>query len=121
MEDIKKRIREFVEEYGQASVDHNKEKITEMLGDVKHLRHITGYLQPLEEWFQGMDDGEFPYRSFELGEIEILSVEGNIYEITYPLTIHATSVWPFRNTQKLIINEDGSIRWYNVNHFVFNR
>lgn len=47
--DIENRIREFVLEYSEANVDHNKEKITELLGDVKHLKHITGYIQPLEE------------------------------------------------------------------------
>lgn len=119
--DIKELIRDFVVEYSEANVDHNKSKITEMLGDVKHLRHITGYLQPIEEWFQGMDDGEYPYRKFEVGDIEILSVEDNVYEITYPLTIHATSVWPFRNVQKLIIHEDGTINWYNVNYFTYER
>lgn len=119
--EIKNKIKDFVLEYNKANVEHDKVKITEMLGDVKHLKHITGYVQPLNEWFEGMDNGEFPYRKFEMGEIEILSVEDNVYEITYPLTIFADSVWPFRNVQKLIIHENGTIKWFNVNHFTFNR
>lgn len=121
LEDVNKKIEDFILTYNKANVDHNKPLIREMLGDVKHLKHITGYVQHIDEWFEDMDKGIRNYRRFEMGPIEILDVKDNIYEVSYKLTIVADSVWPFRNTQKLIIHEDGTINWFNVNHFEFDK
>jgi Domain of unknown function (DUF4440) len=69
--------------YHAAMVDARTADLDDLLDPGFALVHITGYIQPKNEWFDVLRSGQFAYHRIEIDEKTIsVSIEGDAAELT---------------------------------------
>lgn len=66
-----KEINQRIEEYYNAMVTGDMHLLAAILDDNFSLTHITGYVQPKNEWLTQMEDGQFIYYNIDVQSTEI--------------------------------------------------
>lgn len=92
--------------------------LNEMMTDDAMLQHITGYLQPKEEWLREVEVDAFTYRTVYSDNFEFEFIGSSKCIVEYDWTIIGNSQWLFRNRMKLIYDGE-NIKWNSRNHLWF--
>lgn len=111
-------IVDFLHKLDQAMVELNISALDEMMAANAVLQHITGYLQPKNEWLKEVEVDAFTYREVSSDNFEFKFNGSNECVVEYDWTIIGNSHWQFRNRIKLVY--DGTtIKWDGRNHLWF--
>jgi ketosteroid isomerase-like protein len=54
--------------YHAAMVEARIDRLAELVDEAYSLIHITGYVQPRDEWFDVIRDGQFDYHKIDIDE-----------------------------------------------------
>jgi ketosteroid isomerase-like protein len=64
--------------YHAAMVEARIDRLAELVDEAYSLVHITGYVQPRDEWFDVIRDGQFDYHRIDIDERALsVSVSGD--------------------------------------------
>ncbi len=111
---MEQQIKQFLNDLDQAMVELDTNKLDYLLANDAILQHITGYLQPKEEWLSAVAVDYFNYRQVSSENISVQQVD-DLYVVTYDWTIIGNSRWPFRN--RLTLKEvNGQLQWTGQNN-----
>lgn len=110
-------VQKFLNDLADAMVSRDVDKLDGMLSDNAVLQHITGYLQPKQEWLDQVQLDYFTYREIYIDEIDI-TYFGDECVVEYNSTIIGNSRWEFRNRVSLKI-EDEKLKWSGENRLWF--
>ena len=55
----------------QAMVDGDTQQLRQLSTRDSHARHISGYNQPREEWFDQIESGDFDYHAIDNSSVEV--------------------------------------------------
>ncbi|WP_327725391.1 nuclear transport factor 2 family protein [Streptomyces europaeiscabiei] len=75
--------------YLQAMLDGDTDALDDLLADGCTLTHITGYVQPKDEWLSQMGTGQFLYHGIEEKSVTV-EVEGNTAHVSGRFVTDAT-------------------------------
>lgn len=76
----------------QAMVDKDIVKLNSILAPSMKLQHMTGYIQPKQEWIDQIQNGEMKYFTSQEDNIKDVHVDGNRASLTGQNRVKA-SVW----------------------------
>ncbi len=76
MENEKEEIIKTVSIYHESMVNQDIETLSKILSGDYYLVHITGYVQPKDEWFQVMKARTFDYHNINIQNLNIEVVDG---------------------------------------------
>jgi ketosteroid isomerase-like protein len=69
--------------YHGAMVEARTDQLAELVDDGYSLVHITGYVQPRDEWFDVIRTGEFDYHTIDIDERTLsVTVSGDAATVT---------------------------------------
>lgn len=76
------------------------------------LTHMTGYVQPLDEWLDGIRRRQYVYHRLEEHDVEIRSLEADRARLVGHITTGITDdgsgqAWPLTCEQDYVRTEDG--------------
>lgn len=62
---------ELLQDYHRAMVEADTDKLAALVDRGFSLTHITGYVQPREEWFHVVRTGQFAYHQIDIDEVAV--------------------------------------------------
>lgn len=70
-ESTQAKVVEVLQEYHRAMVEADTDRLAVLVDRQFSLTHITGYVQPRDEWFHVVRTGQFDYHHIDIDEVEI--------------------------------------------------
>jgi hypothetical protein len=71
MKNVQQEISNLVSQYHASMVSKDTNTLNHLIDDNYYLVHITGYVQPKQEWFQVMSSGTFDYHDISIRSLKI--------------------------------------------------
>lgn len=113
----KQLVIDFLNTLSTAMVARDIETLDAIMEDDAVLQHITGYLQPKDEWLAQVAVDYFTYREISIDNVDV-EFGNNMCYVEYDSTIVGNSRWPFRN--RVTLKFDGeSLKWTGCNQLWF--
>lgn len=98
-------------DFAAAMMASDKRALRSMLADSFTLTHITGYLQPAEEWLREIDEGQFIYHGISVKDRRVRITSDSAEVIARTLTdakvYGSRHVWPLQLTVHFSKKGDG--------------
>ena len=92
-------VREAFADFTGAMQAGDTDELRRLIGDVFTLTHITGYVQPGDEWLAEMRQGQFVYHHIDVRDLR-LSMEGDKVRLS-ARTLTDARVYDGRNEWRL--------------------
>jgi hypothetical protein len=80
---------EVLDDYHRAMVEADIDKLTTLVDGRFSLVHITGYVQPRDEWFEVIRTGQFDYHRIDIDEV-VVRLDADVANVTGSGTFNAT-------------------------------
>lgn len=113
LESNRAAVVEVLDDYHCAMVEADIDKLTTLVDGRFSLVHITGYVQPRDEWFEVIRTGQFDYHRIDIDEV-VVRLDADVANVTGSGTFNATingmhAPWRVRFTLVLAL-ENGQWR-----------
>jgi hypothetical protein len=89
LESNRAAVVEVLDDYHRAMVDADIDKLTTLVDRRFSLVHITGYVQPRDEWFEVIRTGQFDYHRIGIDEV-VVRLDADVANVTGSGTFNAT-------------------------------
>jgi hypothetical protein len=113
LESNRAAVVEVLDDYHRAMVEADTDKLTTLVDLRFSLVHITGYVQPRDEWFEVIRTGQFDYHRIDIDEV-VVRLDADVANVTGSGTFNATingmhAPWRLRFTL-VVVPENGQWR-----------
>jgi hypothetical protein len=89
LESNRAAVVEVLDDYHRAMVEADTDKLTTLVDGRFSLVHITGYVQPRDEWFEVIRTGQFDYHRIDIDEV-VVRLDADVANVTGSGTFNAT-------------------------------
>ena len=108
--DDQQKVLNTYNQYLQALIENDTEKLSSLIAEEAKLYHITGRLQTKQEWLSSIKNGEMRYHSVEeVSNFVSINEEGADLVVKNNLTATIdgmTNTWPLESDMKLVLKGD---------------
>ncbi len=98
------QIFKIISTYHEGMVNKDTETLNKLLDKDYHLVHITGYVQPKNEWFQVMKSRTFDYHSINIQDLNIEVTDGESMAIATGDGIFKATIYGMKRPWHLYFN-----------------
>ena len=117
MEQVTEEVKQWLNEWGQAMVDADAEKLSSMMDDDIVVRHITGRTQTKQEWLDEVAGGSMDYHEINYRDVNVDVIDRDNAELSYTSVITATlwgsyGTWTLQGSGRLA-RRNG--KWISIN------
>ena len=88
-ESTEAEVVEVLQDYHRAMVEADTDKLAVLVDRQFSLTHITGYVQPRDEWFHVIRTGQFDYHRIDIDEVEV-RINADVADVAGSGTFNAT-------------------------------
>jgi hypothetical protein len=89
LESTRAAVVEVLDDYHRAMVEADTDKLTTLVDRRFSLVHITGYVQPRDEWLEVIRTGQFDYHRIDIDEV-VVRLDADVANVTGSGTFNAT-------------------------------
>ena len=89
LESNRAAVVEVLDDYHRAMVEADTDKLRTLVARRFSLVHITGYVQPRDEWFEVIRTGHFDYHRIDIDEV-VVRLDADVANVTGSGTFNAT-------------------------------
>ena len=93
-----------------AMVEGDTKTLAELLASTFNLTHMTGYVQPKDEWLQQMDEGQFRYYTYAEHDVSVEISQGHARlkgKITVDAKVYGSRAnWRLQMDQSYSLHDD---------------